>query len=74
MFKFLKTKPKIHKLRFFCDKIQKEEILFYIMNDKHSVKPDKEFRINLSSIETYDKAKNRKYRKVTEYGILINEL
>jgi hypothetical protein len=35
----------------FSEKIKKEEILLYIMQDKFSIKPDKEFRINHSTIE-----------------------
>jgi hypothetical protein len=35
----------------FCDKMKREEILLYIMHDKYSVKPDKEFRINHTTLE-----------------------
>ncbi len=34
-----------------CDKIKREEILLYIMQDKYSVKPDKEFRIHHTTLE-----------------------
>ena len=50
----------------FCSKMRKEEILLYIMNDKYSVKPDKEFRINHQTVENIDG--NKKSKTVILYG------
>jgi hypothetical protein len=54
--------------KFFCEKIRKEEIHLYVMHDKYSVKPDKEFRINHQTLESFDKDKKNKKMKVMEYG------
>jgi hypothetical protein len=37
-------------LKNFCSKTRKEEILIYIMTDKYSVKPDKEYHIHHHTI------------------------
>jgi hypothetical protein len=53
--------------KFFCtkEKVRKEEILLYIMNDKHSVKPDKEFRISHKTIEKV--SEDKKVSKIVLY-------
>jgi hypothetical protein len=57
--------------KLFNDKLKKEEILIYVMNDKYSVKPDKEFRISHSTMETFDeKTKKVTKRTVANYGKL----
>ena len=59
--------------KYFCDneKLRKEEILFYIMNDKYSVKPDKEFRINHTTLDDHDKQTNKTSpKKIIHYGKL----
>lgn len=53
----------------FSEKIRNEEILVYVMNDKYSVKPDKEFRINHSTLEKIDDiTKSIESKKVVTYG------
>jgi hypothetical protein len=53
MFKFINFNTKKLFFKFFCskEKVRKEEILLYIMNDKYSVKPDQEYRISHKTIE-----------------------
>jgi hypothetical protein len=53
MFKFINFNTKKLILKSFCskEKVRKEEILLYIMNDKYSVKPDQEYRISHKTIE-----------------------
>ena len=58
-------------LRYFSDngKLRKEEILFYIMNDKYSVKPDKEYRISHTTLDGHDKDTNKiAPKKIIQYG------
>jgi len=66
----------LNKINFcFCEKIKKEEIILYIMQDKYSVKPDKEFRINHSTLEKKcEDSQNEKYKpnKVIFYGKYFN--
>lgn len=58
----IETKSKLEKTR-------KEEILLYIMNDKYSVKPDKEFRINFTTIESLEEStKKVAAKRVIKYG------
>jgi hypothetical protein len=45
------TFNKKFKIHYFSEKIKKEEILLYILDDKYSVKPDKEFRITHTTKE-----------------------
>ncbi len=54
----------------FCEKVKKEEILLYIMQDKYSVKPDKEFRINYTTLEKKVSETEDKYKphKIMHYG------
>lgn len=54
----------------FCEKIKKEEILLYIMQDKYSVKPDKEFRINHTTLEKKVNETEDKFKpfKIMHYG------
>jgi hypothetical protein len=70
MFKCLNRITKSNSFtKTFCskEKIRNEEILLYIMNDKYSVKPDKEFRISHKTIEkTTDDKKTTKV--VLYYG------
>jgi hypothetical protein len=58
----------------FCskEKIRNEEILLYVMNDKYSVKPDKEFRINHKTIEKIED--NKLTKVVLKYGKYIHNL
>lgn len=54
------------------DKLRKEEILFYIMNDKYSVKPDKEYRISHTTIDSHDNTTNKiGPKKLIQYGIIV---
>ncbi len=58
-------------LRCFSDngKVRREEILFYIMNDKYSVKPDKEFRISHTTLDGHDQMTNKiAPKKIIQYG------
>jgi hypothetical protein len=58
-------------LKQFSDKLRKEEILFYIMNDKHSIKPDKEYRINHTTLDTHNQKTNKIVpTKIMSYGKL----
>jgi hypothetical protein len=58
--------------KYFTDNLRKEEILLYVMNDKYSVKPDKEFRINHTTLDSHDKISNKKTpKKIINYGKLI---
>ena len=54
------------QFKHFCSKMRKEEILLYIMNDKYSVKPDKEFRIVHQTLEKFEG--NKKSKTVLLYG------
>ena len=75
---FIKLKPSSHffklnklskKLFSDNDKLRKEEILFYIMSDKYSVKPDKEYRINHTTLDSHDKITNKLApKKIIQYG------
>ena len=55
---YLKNDSIIHSniKKIFCVNEKKEEIHLYIMQDKYSVKPDREFRINYTSHEPKPKA------------------
>ena len=77
---FKNFKPSFNQLsinrnlkKFFSDneKLRKEEILFYIMNDKYSVKPDKEYRINHTTLDNHDNKTNKTSpKKIIHYGKL----
>ncbi len=56
-------------LKSFCSKTRKEEILLYIMNDKYSVKPDKEYRILHQTVEKV--VDNKKTKDVVVYGKIL---
>lgn len=49
-------------------KTRKEEVLFYIMHDKYSVRPDKEYRITHTTLESTDSKTKGKDLNVLYYG------
>lgn len=49
-------------------KTRKEEVMFYIMHDKFSVKPDKEYRISHTTVESTDLKTKDKDLNVLYYG------
>lgn len=50
------------------EKTRKEEVLFYIMHDKFSIKSDKEYRINHTTLESTDLKTRAKDLNVLYYG------
>ena len=69
---FLNKEKGQYNKKFFSgnDNLRKEEILFYIMNDKYSVKPDKEYRICHTTIDNYENTTNKiaSRKKIIQYG------
>ncbi len=59
------TKEKLRE-----EKTRKEEVMFYIMLDKYSVKPDKEYRISHTTLEITDIKTKFKEFNVLYYGNL----
>jgi hypothetical protein len=49
-------------------KTRKEEVMFYIMHDKYSVRPDKEYRIRHTTVESTDIKTKMKDLNVLYYG------
>ncbi len=49
-------------------KTRKEEVTFYIMHDKYSVRPDKEYRISHTTLESTDFKTKMKDLNVLYYG------
>jgi hypothetical protein len=49
-------------------KTRKEEVMFYIMHDKYSVRPDKEYRISHTTLESTDNKTKMKDLNVLYYG------
>ena len=49
-------------------KTRKEEVMFYIMHDKYSVRPDKEYRISHTTLESTDIKTKMKDLNVLYYG------
>lgn len=49
-------------------KTRKEEVMFYIMHDKYSVRPDKEYRITHTTLESTDSKTKCKDLNVLYYG------
>lgn len=49
-------------------KTRKEEVMFYIMHDKYSVRPDKEYRISHTTLESTDTKTKMKDLNVLYYG------
>lgn len=49
-------------------KTRKEEVMFYIMHDKYSVRPDKEYRISHTTLESTNKKTKKKDLNVLYYG------
>jgi len=50
------------------EKTRKEEVMFYIMHDKFSVRPDKEYRIYHTTVESTDLKTKMKNLNVIQYG------
>ncbi len=53
------------------EKTRKEEVVFYIMHDKFSVRPEKEYRINHTTVESTDLKTKMKDLNVLHYGNYI---
>ena len=54
----------------FCKK-KRVETFIYIMNDKHSVKPEKEYRVIHESKYEIDELSKTEKRKLISYGIIL---
>jgi len=50
------------------EKKRREEVIFYIMHDKYSVRPDKEYHISHTTLESTDSKTKMKNLNVIHYG------